>query len=178
MSISQDLLQSKFHVSALPNWYTDLIPRFSRDVIVYHASRLPALNILDKLIKVDTIGRCPIQRLNGTEVFFSVYSHYDSSSQQMSPRSKKISFWKYDLSGNPVSLLVPFSSFWNHLHRGCIVHDVTELFIYIYYIVHIYMAWNQFIHIYIYTYLYNSHVNVVATSLQLHLRWVLFDPKV
>lgn len=91
MSISQDLLQSKFHVSALPNWYTGLIPRFSRDVIVYHASRLPALNILDKLIKVDTIGRCPIQSLNGTEVFFSVYSHYDSSSQHMSPRSKKIS---------------------------------------------------------------------------------------
>lgn len=43
---------------------------FFRDVIVYHASRLPALSILDKLIKVDTIGRCPIQRLNGTEVFF------------------------------------------------------------------------------------------------------------
>lgn len=26
--------------------------------------------------------------------------------------------------------------------------------------------------------IYNSHVNIVATSLQLHLRWVLFDPKV
>lgn len=75
--------------SELLHWFDPAF--FLRNVIVYHASRLPALNILDKLIKVDTIGRCPIQSLNGTEVFFSVYSHYDSSSQHMSPRSKKIS---------------------------------------------------------------------------------------
>ena len=66
----------------------------------------------------------------------------------------------------------PSVLFWNHLQRGCIVHDVTESFVYIYiYCVHIYMACGM-------KSIYNSHVNIVATSLQLHLRWVLFDPKV
>ena len=52
--------------SELVHWFDPAV--VFRDVIVYHASRLPALNILDKLIKVYTIGRRPIQRLNGTEV--------------------------------------------------------------------------------------------------------------
>lgn len=149
---------------------------FFRDVIVYHASRLPALSILDKLIKVDTIGRCPIQRLNGTEVFFfrllSLWFELATDVPTIETNLQE----NMTLVGIQYHCWCP-SVLFEIIYKGvALCMMLLNIYIYILYTFTWHVAWNQFIHIYIY--MYNSHVNVLARSLQLHLRWVLFDPKV